>query len=154
VSASPHFLYLIRALGDDPAVTQRAHPRYAIELDAVLAIEGLAQAIHGRTQDISAGGFCVHAPLDGPSVAPGSPCTIKLALVFSETEFSEQLSLRGTVAWSTRLKHGVQIGVKFDAIDAQARQYLDLFINFLEEGREDPEAGRPAQKNTPDPGEP
>jgi hypothetical protein len=117
----------------------RAHPRYAIELDAVLDIEGLAVAIHCRTQDISAGGFCVQAPVETPAVAVGKACGVKLALVFSDTEFSEQLSLRGTVAWSTRLKSGVQIGVKFDPLNDQGREYLGMFIKFLEEGREPPE---------------
>ncbi len=114
---------------------QRAHPRYAIELDAQLVIGG-ERTLRGRTQDMSRGGFCLLTPAAGTPVAPGTSCTIKLALVFSETEFSEQLSLPGLVAWCTRLKEGVQIGVKFDGLDAQSRGFLDLFIKFLEDGRE------------------
>jgi hypothetical protein len=114
---------------------QRAHPRYAIELDCVLDLDA-DRKVHGRTQDISRGGFCMLAPADTAPVAAGSLCGIRLALVFSENEFSEQLALRGTVAWCTRLKGGVQVGVKFDQLDAQSRGYLDLFIKFLEEGRE------------------
>jgi hypothetical protein len=113
---------------------QRAHPRYAIELDAVLELDP-DRKVHGRTQDISRGGFCLLAAAETAPVAAGSHCKIRLALVFSENEFSEQLELRGSVAWCTRLKAGVQVGVKFDPLDAQSRGYLDLFIKFLEEGR-------------------
>jgi hypothetical protein len=113
----------------------RAHPRFAIELDAELVLDG-GSSVHGRTQDISRGGFCVLTPATS-AVAPGTACTVKLALVFSETEFSEQLSLRAVVAWCTPLKAGVQVGVKFDSLDAQSKNYLDLFIRFLEEGPED-----------------
>lgn len=113
----------------------RAHPRYAIELDAELLLDG-GSSIHGRTQDISRGGFCVLAPAASTAVAPGTNCTVKLALVFSETEFSEQLSLRAVVAWCTPLKTGMQVGVKFETLDAQSKSYLDLFIRFLEEGRD------------------
>jgi len=30
----------------------------------------------------------------------------------------------------------VQVGVRFEGLDAQSKGYLDLFIRFLEEGRE------------------
>jgi hypothetical protein len=118
---------------------QRAHPRYAIELDAVLEPDGGGAHIHGRTQDISRGGFCMLAAAATQVVAAAIPCNVRLALVFSETEFSETLTLRGSIAWCTKLKNGVQLGVKFDALDAQSRGYLDLFIKFLEDGRDDSE---------------
>lgn len=132
--------------------TQRAHPRYAIELDAILEVEGSARPVHGRTQDISIGGFSLQAPNETTTVEPGTRCLVKLALVFSETEFSEQLTLRATVAWFTRLKKGVQLGVKLEALDPQSRQYLGLFIKFLEEGREPAEPE--SEDDVPDPGEP
>ena len=115
---------------------QRAHPRYAIELDCVLEPDGGGAHLHGRTQDISRGGFCMLGAAATPVIPAATPCNVKLALVFSETEFSEHLTLRGSIAWCTKLKSGVQIGVKFDALDAQSRGYLDLFIKFLEDGRE------------------
>jgi hypothetical protein len=151
---SPHSLYLSREVSDDHGVTTRAHPRYAIELDALIEVVGVAGIIHGRTQDISAGGFCMQAPIETPTVVAGNACEVKLALVFSETEFSEQLTLRGIVAWSTRLKRGVQIGIKFQEVNAQSLQYLDLFIKFLEEGRDAPEAEAKAKIDGSDPGEP
>jgi hypothetical protein len=114
---------------------QRAHPRYAIELDTVLELPG-GISIHGRTQDISRGGFCMLAPSDAAAAEISTVCSIRLALVFSETEFSEQLTLPGAIAWYTKLRHGTQVGVKFAPLDPQSRGYLDLFIKFLEDGRE------------------
>jgi hypothetical protein len=113
----------------------RAHPRYAIELDAQLDLDG-GPTVQGRTQDISRGGFCILSPPTTAVVAAGTPSSVRMALVFSENEFSEQLALRATVIWCTALKQGVQVGVKFEALDAQAQSYLDLFMKFLEEGRE------------------
>lgn len=121
---------------------ERAHPRYAIELDAELAVDG-GSVLHGRTHDISRGGFCVLVPAAITAPALGSPCSIKLALVFSETEFSEQLALRGFIAWCTQLRGGTQLGVRFEALDAASRAYLDLFMKFLEEGAEPDEPSSP-----------
>jgi hypothetical protein len=115
---------------------QRAHPRYAIELDVILELDSGVR-VQGRTQDISRGGFCLLAPPTTQQVAPTTGCLVRLALVFSENEFSEQLTLRGNVVWCTPLKDGVQVGVKFETLDEQGRGYLDLFMKFLEEGRED-----------------
>ena len=115
---------------------ERAHPRYAIELDAELAIDE-GHALRGRTHDISRGGFCMLVPGAAATLQPGTRCTVKLALVFSETEFSEQLTLPGLLAWCTPLRGGAQIGVRFDNLDAAARTYLDLFMKFLEDGAED-----------------
>jgi len=116
---------------------QRAHPRYAIELDASLELQGGARTLHGRTQDISRGGFCVLTPSGSAPVAAGTLCGVRLALVFSENEFSEELRLRGSVAWCTVLREGVQVGVRFDEPDPTSRNYLELFIRFLEEGRDE-----------------
>ena len=68
-----------------------------------------------------------------PSARAGD---VKLALVFSETEFSEHLTLPATTVWCTPIKGAYQIGVKFAALDAQSRAYLDLFIKFLDGGDE------------------
>ena len=115
----------------------RAHPRYAIELECELQVD--ERKVRGRTHDISRGGFCVLTPPETAEVTGGAPCTVRLSLVFSETEFSEQLTLQGMVMWCTRLKQGVQVGVRFDPLDAASSDYLDLFIRFLEEGEEGPE---------------
>jgi hypothetical protein len=115
-----------------PLIDQRRYPRYAIDLDAEIALGPVH--IAGRTRDISRGGFCMSATQE---VAGGSPCRVRLALVFAENQFSEYLNLDGTIAWCTRVKEGFQIGVKFQATNPQQRSFLDLFIRFLDEGAED-----------------
>jgi c-di-GMP-binding flagellar brake protein YcgR len=112
-------------------VENRQHPRYAIELDAEITVAGTS--VSGRTHDISRGGFCMLAK---QSVPVGASSEVKLALVFSETEFSEHLMLPATTVWCTPLKGAYQIGVKFTTLDAQNRAYLDLFMKFLDGGEE------------------
>ncbi len=110
---------------------QRQHPRYAIELDAEIQVAD--QLVAGRTADISRGGFCVFASQPLPV---HTACEVKLALVFSENQFSEHLLLPATIVWCTQVKSRYQIGVKFGALDAQSVGYLDLFIKFLDGGDE------------------
>jgi c-di-GMP-binding flagellar brake protein YcgR len=113
---------------------QRQHPRYAIELDAEVIVGG--EAVSGRTHDISKGGFCMLAEQSVPVGATGE---VRLALVFSESEFSEHLTLPAMTVWCTPMKNAYQIGVKFVQLDPQSRGYLDLFIKFLDGGDEDDE---------------
>jgi c-di-GMP-binding flagellar brake protein YcgR len=118
-------------------VEQRQHPRYAIELDAEIIVAGTS--VSGRTHDISRGGFSM---LARQSVPVGASGEVKLALVFSETEFSEHLVLPAMAVWCTPMKGVYQIGVKFAALDPQSRAYLDLFMKFLDGGEEtDAESG-------------
>jgi len=105
----------------------RAHPRYAIELDVVLSLD--VGDVPGRTHDLSRGGFCMRTER---AVPLGVRCNVRLALVFSETEFSEHLTLPGHVVWCSRIDEEYQLGIKFEATDANARGYLELFIRFLE----------------------
>lgn len=110
---------------------QRLHPRYAIELDAELSVGDVV--VTGRTRDISRGGFCMLARHPVPVHAA---CGVRLALVFSENEFSEHLTLAATTVWCTPLKSAYQIGVKLGQLDPQSRAYLELFIKFLDGGDE------------------
>jgi hypothetical protein len=116
-------------------VEQRQHPRYAIELDAEITIAGTS--VTGRTHDISRGGFSM---LTRQSVPVGASGEVKLALVFSETEFSEHLVLPAMAMWCTPIKGAYQIGVKFTALEPQNRAYLDLFIKFLDGGEDGDDA--------------
>ncbi len=111
----------------------RQHPRFAIELDA--EIQTAEKLVMGRTADVSQGGFCL---LAGDGLRVGAACEVKLALVFSENEFSEQLALPATVMWCTRVQDAYQIGVKFGALAPQDAGYLRLFMNFLNRGKDEP----------------
>jgi len=114
---------------------RREHPRYAIELDAVITAGELR--ISGRTENLSKGGFCM---LASEGVPLGTPCEVQLSLVFSENQFSEHLNLAATVVWCTPTAGRQQIGVKFAPLDPQARGYLDLFMQFLAGGEDDEES--------------
>ena len=92
--------------------------------------------VAGRTHDISRGGFSMLAPRPVPVHGVGK---VKLALVFSETEFSEHLELPDMAMWCTPFKSAYQIGVRLGQLDPQSRGYLDLFIKFLD-GDDDDEA--------------
>lgn len=105
----------------------RLHPRFAIELEVSLHAGDLS--VDGRTRDLSRGGLCLRAT---GSLPIGTECLVRLALVFSENQFSEHLELPATVMWSTRLGAVHQIGVKFGALADDTRGYLDLFMKFLE----------------------
>jgi hypothetical protein len=107
---------------------KRQHPRYAIELDAVIFTD--EGEVAGRTQDLSRGGFCM---LARQPIAIGAQCRVRLALVFSENQFSEHLELLSTVVWCTKVQGAHQLGVKFGAMGAQSKKYLELFIRFLDE---------------------
>jgi hypothetical protein len=113
-------------------VDNRKHLRYAIELDAELRV-GRA-VVTGRTHDISRGGFCM---LARDPVPVHAAARVRLALVFSETVFSEHLTLTAETVWCTRIKDRYQIGVKFGALDGQSHAYLELFMKFL--GGDEPE---------------
>jgi hypothetical protein len=110
----------------------RRHPRFAIELE--VSLQAGDTLIDGRTRDLSRGGLCLRA---ATSVPVGTECVVRVALVFSENQFSEHLELPATVMWSTRIGAVHQIGVKFGALLDETRGYLDLFIKFLEGGEDD-----------------
>jgi hypothetical protein len=112
----------------------RQHPRYAIELDAEALFDGRRFA--GRSHDISRGGFCLVVPERLPINTNGQ---VKLALVFSDNQFSEQLTLPATIVWCTPIGGSFQVGIKFGAMPAAIEGYLSLFIQFLEGDDEDDE---------------
>jgi hypothetical protein len=110
---------------------QRQHPRYAIELDASVLWD--EDRVVGRTRDLSMGGFCMKARQGVPL---STVCRVQLALVFSENQFSETLELLATVVWSTPVQGGFQLGLKFAPLTGSNRNYLEMFIQFLD-GSED-----------------
>jgi Tfp pilus assembly protein PilZ len=108
-------------------MVQRSHPRYAVEVEAQVRLPD--QQVSGRTQNVSRGGFCMFA--DRP-LPVGAACETLLALVFSDNQLSEQLALPATIVWCTPLGGKYQVGFKFAPMISERRNYLSLFIKFLE----------------------
>jgi PilZ domain len=108
----------------------RAHPRYALEVDAEVRTQ--AGKIPARTRDVSRGGLALTLGQDLPL---GTELTLNLALVFDEETFSEPLLLRARVVWCTRIAEKYQIGTTFVAMTAEQRAYLDMFMRYLAEGK-------------------
>ena len=110
----------------------RAHPRYAVEIDAQVTTPSGPLPV--RTRDVSRGGLAFTAP---HALASGQEVAISMALVFSENSFSEPLKVRARIVWSTELTPGRhQIGTAFTHMTGEQRSYLSLFLRFLEEGKE------------------
>jgi c-di-GMP-binding flagellar brake protein YcgR len=126
---------------------KREHLRFAIELDATVETEKAAP-VSGRTHDLSKGGLCM---LTQSTLPIGTACRVKIALVFSPTEFSEQLTLPATIVWCTKTQGAFQLGVKFAQVDPQNRGYLDMFIKFLEGGAEEGGDEKPEGPDSIDP---
>lgn len=108
----------------------RKSPRFAVEAAVDLKYEG--ELAHGRTHNVSNGGFC--AIVDRP-IGRGQVISASLSLVFDEETFSEPLELPARVVWSTSLgevEH--QLGLQFLALDADQRAFLEMFLRYLEEG--------------------
>jgi Tfp pilus assembly protein PilZ len=106
----------------------RAHPRYAIEIDAELGFG--ERRIPARTRNVSHGGLAIVAAEPAPV---GELIVVTLALVF-ETAKSEALPLRGRVVWCSPIADGTyQIGVVFVAVRAEERANVDMFLRYLRE---------------------
>lgn len=114
---------------DGIAFVNRAHQRFAVEIDAEITTE--AGTFGAVTRDLSRGGICflVLAPM-----AIGTRFGVSLSLVLGENMFSEPLTLMGQVVWCTKTGEGYQIGASFTEVTPQARKYLLMFLNFLAEG--------------------
>jgi hypothetical protein len=108
----------------------RAHPRYALEVDA--EVRTASGTIPARTRDVSRGGLAMTLPQPLPL---GTEVMLNLALVFDEKTFSEPLLLRARVVWCTRLADKHQVGTTFVAMTNEQRAYLDMFMRYLTEGR-------------------
>ena len=108
----------------------RAHPRYALEVDAEVRMA--SGNLPARTRDVSRGGLAM--TLTQP-LALGTEVMLNLALVFDEETFSEPLLVRARVVWCTRLDDKHQIGTTFVAMTNEQRAYLDMFMRYLTEGK-------------------
>src|SRR5690349_24666915 len=108
----------------------RAHPRYALEVDAEVRTQ--TGTIPARTRDVSRGGLALTLP---EALPLGTELTLNLALVFDEETFSEPLLVRARVVWCTRIADKHQIGTTFVAMTNEQRAYLDMFMRYLTEGK-------------------
>ena len=107
----------------------RAHPRYALEIDA--EVRAGERNLPARTKNISRGGIAVSA---SEAVAVGTTVTISLALVFNEAAKSEPLPLQGRVVWCSPLAENTyQLGVMFVGVRSEERSYVDMFIRYLKD---------------------
>jgi Tfp pilus assembly protein PilZ len=119
--------------------SQRAHPRFALEIDCSVRIG--EQTIPARTRNVSRGGVAITAE---SALSVGAGVTISLALVFAlpetrgdEVAMSEPLPLQGRVVWcspvATTTGAGYQLGVMFVGMRHDERRYVDMFLRYLRE---------------------
>ncbi len=91
--------------------------------------------IEGRTRNVSRGGLC--ADVADP-IAVGADIHVDLVLVFDAEAQSEPLRLPARVVWCTTVDDGYQIGLSFRPLDAQANEYLTMFLRYLDDSRDEP----------------
>jgi len=109
---------------------QRQFPRYALEA-AVTLLCG-PRSLRGRTSNLSRGGLCATF---AENLAIGGRVDVELALVFENDALSEPLSLRARVVWCTAFEQRYQVGLAFLPTPGDAGRFLDMFLEFLAEGR-------------------
>jgi Tfp pilus assembly protein PilZ len=107
----------------------RAHPRYALEIDAEIKLG--EEQIPARTRNVSKGGLCIVTEQPLPV---GQDVTVTIALVFEEQTMSDPLPLRGRVVWCTPLEEGrYQVGATFVGLTGDQRVYVELFLRYLKD---------------------
>ena len=115
---------------------QRAHPRFALEIDASVHVG--ERKIPARTRNVSRGGLAVIVPL---AIPVGQGVTVSMSLVFesqgSGSAMSEPLPLQGRVVWCSPIctedGDGFQLGVMFVGIRHEERSYVDMFLRYLKQ---------------------
>ncbi len=112
---------------------EREHPRYAHEAAVRCHLGG--KRVDGRTRNVSRGGLCADL---GDPIAVGTDLDVDLVLVFDADTQSEPLRLPARVVWCTTVDDGYQIGLAFRPLDAQATEYLTLFLRYLDDSRDEP----------------
>lgn len=117
-------------MGSPPVARQ--FPRYAIDAEIEVALEGAIRA-RGRTRDLSRGGLS--AAVDG-DVPRGARVDVHIALLLEAGHTSEPLTLPARVVWSTPLGDARQLGLAFLPLTREQTSDLELFVRFLEDGRD------------------
>jgi hypothetical protein len=106
----------------------RRHPRYAVDVDATLALDD-GRRLKMRTRDLSRNGVCLIA---GESVTPGVMAAVDLVLSFGNNAFSEPLVLPARVVWCTKIGDAFQLGAMFDEVSEEQDGFLEMFLHFLD----------------------
>ncbi len=108
----------------------RKSPRYALEAAVELRVgETVA---HGRTDNLSRGGMCV---IVDRAVDRGAEVVASVVLIFDADTASEPLELPARVVWSTALAGDqYQLGIAFLGLEAEQKDFLEMFLRYLEEG--------------------
>lgn len=118
--------------------TARQFPRYAIDAAIEVELEGTVRA-RGRTRDLSRGGLS--AAVEG-DVARGVRVDVHIALMLEAGHTSEPLTLPARVVWSTPLGGARQLGLAFLPLTGEQTADLELFVRFLEDGKDSGPAER------------
>lgn len=111
----------------------RQYPRYAIDATVEVLAPGGGAPVRGRTRDLSRGGLS--ATVDG-EIRSGAVVELRLALRLEAGHTSEPLVVPARVVWSTPLGGARQLGLAFLALTAAQAADLELFVRFLEDGRD------------------
>lgn len=110
------------------AITDREHPRYAI--DAAIIFHVATGLCEGRTRNISRGGLCATI---ADALPNGAEIDISIVLMFDDNRHSEPLRLPARVVWSTALDNAHHIGVAFRPLDALKQEHLAQYLRYLEQ---------------------
>jgi hypothetical protein len=111
---------------------RRLHPRVPCDIEATVARAVVRAsdedgAVEGRAVDISLTGLAMVA---SAPIAQGTAVRVDLRAVL-EGAISEPLSVSGTVVWAAAVRHGTQLGVRFDAtLPPATRTKLALLLQL------------------------
>lgn len=110
-------------------MTLRSEPRYALTLVCTITHVGLE--LTGETRNVSRGGMSL---MVSDALPVGANVRLSLALNFGDDCYSEPLEMPAMIVWCTKLGEQYQIGAKFVQMTADHREFLQMFINYLEAG--------------------
>jgi hypothetical protein len=95
---------------------------------------------------VSFGGLA--AFVDQP-IPVGEAASVELALMLDNESLSESLAVPARVVWCTALNDEFQVGLSFLGLDGKTRQYLQIFLRYLESGRDELESDEDSLDNDP-----
>jgi hypothetical protein len=111
----------------------RQHPRFAHAAAIAVRVDGVVH--RGHTINLSKGGLCADMPA---SIAIGTDVVVELQLVFDREFRTEPLQLEAKVVWCTSVDDNRQIGLSFQRLSTGQKQFLSLFLRFLDHSTREP----------------